>query len=41
MFTKKHAAQDSKGNKGVAKAVSKHAKKTGGKKADTSPSHTA
>jgi hypothetical protein len=40
MFTKKHAAQDTKGNKAIAKVAAKHAKKTG-KPADKSPSHTA
>ena len=40
MFTKKHAAQDSKAAASHKKAVAKHTKKTG-KMADASPSHTA
>lgn len=40
MFTKKHQAQENKGNKGIAKATAKHTKKTG-MKTNTSPGHTA
>ena len=40
MFTKKHAAQDSKAAAATQKIAAKHAKKTG-KKPGASPSHTA